>query len=86
MDFSLILSLGCPETYNHFGNIGRLCYSADLDLLPVHGVSGAKSRPDRPANSAGESQWLGFGMNTAWQLTDRIVLFGNIGFAGATVS
>jgi outer membrane scaffolding protein for murein synthesis (MipA/OmpV family) len=46
------------------------------------GVSEAEARPDRPAFSAGESQWLGFGMNTAWQLSDRIVLFGNFGFAG----
>jgi len=46
------------------------------------GVSEAEARPDRPAYSAGESQWLGFGVNTAWQLTDRIVFFGNVGFAG----
>jgi len=46
------------------------------------GVSEAEARADRPVYSAGESQWLGFGMNTAWQLTNRIVLFGNIGFAG----
>jgi outer membrane scaffolding protein for murein synthesis (MipA/OmpV family) len=46
------------------------------------GVSEEEARPDRPAYSAGESQWLGFGVNTAWQLTERIVLFGNVGFAG----
>ncbi len=46
------------------------------------GVSEAEARPDRPAFSAGESQWLGFGLNTAWQLTDSIVLFGNFGFSG----
>jgi len=46
------------------------------------GVSEAEARPDRPAYSAGESQWFGFGVNTAWQLSDRIVLFGNVGFAG----
>jgi outer membrane scaffolding protein for murein synthesis (MipA/OmpV family) len=46
------------------------------------GVSEAEARPDRPTFSAGESQSLGFGMNTAWRLTDNIVLFGNIGFAG----
>ncbi len=46
------------------------------------GVSEAEARPDRPAYSVGESQWLGFGMNTAWQVTDAIVLFGNVGFAG----
>ena len=46
------------------------------------GVSEAEARPDRPAFSAGDSQWLGFGINTSWQLTDSIVLFGNIGFSG----
>jgi outer membrane scaffolding protein for murein synthesis (MipA/OmpV family) len=46
------------------------------------GVSEAEARPDRPAFSAGESQWLSFGINTSWQLTDRIVLFGNVAFAG----
>jgi len=30
----------------------------------------------------GESQWLSFGLNTAWYATDRIVLFANLGFAG----
>ncbi|MGI9200508.1 MAG: MipA/OmpV family protein [Woeseiaceae bacterium] len=47
------------------------------------GVSEAEARPDRTAYTPGESQWLGFGLNTSWQITDRIVLFGNVGFAGA---
>jgi len=46
------------------------------------GVSEAEALPGRPAHSPGESQWLGFGLNTAWHATDRIVLFGNIGFGG----
>lgn len=46
------------------------------------GVSEAEARPDRPAFLPGESQWVGFGLNTAWHISDRIVLFGNIGFAG----
>ena len=46
------------------------------------GVSEAEARPDRPAFSAGESQWLSFGVNTSWQLTERIVFFGNLAFAG----
>ena len=46
------------------------------------GVSEAEALPDRPAYAPGESQWLGFGLNTAWHATDRIVLFANIGFAG----
>ena len=46
------------------------------------GVSEAEARPDRPAFSAGESSWVGFGLNTAWHVTDRVVLFGNVGFYG----
>jgi outer membrane scaffolding protein for murein synthesis (MipA/OmpV family) len=47
------------------------------------GVSEAEARPDRPAYQPGESQWVGFGLNTAWHISDRIELFGNIGFAGS---
>ena len=46
------------------------------------GVSEAEAVPGRPAYQPGESQWFGFGLNTAWHATDRIVLFGNVGFAG----
>jgi outer membrane scaffolding protein for murein synthesis (MipA/OmpV family) len=55
----------------------------DEDLTDYYfGVSEAEARPDRPAFSAGDSQWLGFGLNTSWQVTDTIVLFGNFGFSG----
>ena len=47
------------------------------------GVSEAEARPDRPAYSAGDSQWISFGLNTAWHVTDRIVFFGNFAFGGA---
>jgi outer membrane scaffolding protein for murein synthesis (MipA/OmpV family) len=47
------------------------------------GVSESEARPDRPAYSPGESQWLSFGLNTAWQMTDRIQFFANVGFGGA---
>ena len=47
------------------------------------GVSESEARPDRPAYAPGESQWVGFGLNTAWHISDRIVLVGNIGFGGA---
>ncbi len=47
------------------------------------GVSEEEARPDRPAYSPGDSQWLGFGINTAWHISDKIVLFANVGFAGA---
>jgi outer membrane scaffolding protein for murein synthesis (MipA/OmpV family) len=47
-----------------------------------YGVSQAESRPDLLAYSPGEAQWISFGLNTSWQITDRIMLFGNFGFAG----
>jgi outer membrane protein len=47
------------------------------------GVSPDEERlPDRPAYLPGESQWFSFGLNTAWQATDRITLFGNFSFGG----
>jgi outer membrane scaffolding protein for murein synthesis (MipA/OmpV family) len=47
------------------------------------GVSEAEARVDRPAYSPGESEWFGFGLNTAWQVSDRIVFFGNVAFGGS---
>jgi outer membrane protein len=47
-----------------------------------YGVSEAESRPDRPAYQPGDTQWIGFGLNTAWHVSDRTVFFGNIGFGG----
>ena len=47
------------------------------------GVSEAEARPDRPAYSPGDSQWVGFGLNTAWRVSDRIEFFGNFAFSGA---
>jgi len=47
------------------------------------GVSDAEARPDRAAYSPGESQWMSFGLNGSWQMSDRIVFFGNIGFGGS---
>jgi outer membrane scaffolding protein for murein synthesis (MipA/OmpV family) len=46
------------------------------------GVSEAESRPDLPVYVPGESQWLSLGLNTSWQISDRIMLFGNLGFGG----
>jgi outer membrane protein len=46
------------------------------------GVSASEARPDLPAYSAGASQWLAFGLNTSWQVSDRIQLFANVGFGG----
>jgi len=56
----------------------------DANLTDYYfGVSESEARPDRPAYSPGESQWIGFGLNTAWHMSDRIVLFGNFAFGGA---
>jgi len=46
------------------------------------GVSEAEATPDRPAYVVGETQFLTLGLNTSWQLSDRILLFGNIGSGG----
>lgn len=48
------------------------------------GVSEAESRPDLPAYMPGESQWASFGINTAWQASDRLQFFGNVVFGGAS--
>ena len=47
------------------------------------GVSEDEALPGRPEFSAGSSQWLSFGLNTAWHATERIVLFANVGFGGS---
>lgn len=36
-----------------------------------------------PAYFVGDAQFFTIGLNTSWQLTDRILLFGNVGFGGA---
>ena len=48
------------------------------------GVSEAEATASRPAYAPGKSEWVSWGMNTAWQVTDRIVLFGNVAFSGAS--
>ena len=47
------------------------------------GVSEAESTPERPAYLPGDSQWVSFGINTSWQVTNEIVFFGNVSFGGA---
>ena len=46
------------------------------------GVSQAEATAERPEFSAGSSQWVSFGLNTAFHLSQRIVLFANVGFSG----
>ena len=53
----------------------------DDDLTNYYfGVSEAEATPERPAYLPGNSQWVSVGMNTGWQVSDRTVLFGNVGF------
>jgi outer membrane protein len=47
------------------------------------GVSAQEATAERPEYTPGEAQVMGFGVNTSWQATDRILLFGNIGFGGS---
>ena len=44
------------------------------------GVSPSEATLERPAYNVGESQFNLFGLNTSWQVSDRILFFGNIGF------
>jgi outer membrane scaffolding protein for murein synthesis (MipA/OmpV family) len=55
----------------------------DANLTDYYfGVSEAEATPERPQFSAGSSQWMSLGLNTAWQVSDRIVLFANVVFGG----
>ena len=56
----------------------------DANLTDYYfGVSESEARPGRPAYSPGDAQWIGFGLNTAWHVSSRIVIFGNFVFGGA---
>ena len=56
----------------------------DEDLTNYYfGVSEAEATAERPAYRPGDSQWVSFGLNTSWQLTDQMVLFGNVVFGSA---
>jgi len=59
----------------------------DADLTNYYfGVSEAEATPERPAYQPGESQWVSFGLNASWQVTDNITFFGNVAFAGTESS
>ncbi len=54
----------------------------DDDLTNYYfGVNEAEAQAGRPAYMPGKSQWFGFGLNTAWRMSDRTVFFGNVGFS-----
>jgi len=46
------------------------------------GVSESEATPERPAYEVGDEQFVTFGVTSSWQATDRILLFGNLGFGG----
>lgn len=48
-----------------------------------YGVRDDEAQPGRPAYAPGDAQYLGFGLNTTWWLSDRIQFFANIGFNGS---
>jgi outer membrane protein len=50
------------------------------------GVSEAEATPERAAYEVGDTQYLTLGVNTSWQLSDRVLLFGNFGLGGADKS
>lgn len=55
----------------------------DADLTNYYyGVSAEEARPDRPEYAPGGSQWIRFGLNSTWRITDHIELFANAGFGG----
>jgi outer membrane scaffolding protein for murein synthesis (MipA/OmpV family) len=55
----------------------------DADLTDYYfGVSADEATPERPQFSAGSSQWMSLGLNTAWHVSDRVVLFANVVFGG----
>jgi outer membrane scaffolding protein for murein synthesis (MipA/OmpV family) len=68
-----------PWTFSPF--IGWSWQDANLTNY-YFGVSADEARPDLPEFTPGESQWVRVGLNTSWQITDRIMLFGNVGFGG----
>lgn len=47
-----------------------------------YGVSAAEARPDLPEYRPGGSTWVSIGLDTTWWLSERVNLFGNIGFGG----
>jgi outer membrane protein len=74
--------------YRYTFEYGRLTFSPfvnwewrDADMTNYYyGVSADEARPGREEYAPGSSQWFSLGLNTSYALTDRVTLFGNIGF------
>lgn len=50
------------------------------------GVSEAEATPERPVYDVGSAQFFVLGLNTSWRITDRVMLFGNVGFGGSDMA
>ena len=77
-------------SYRYRFNVGPWSFSPfiswvwqDEDLTNYYfGVTEEEASEEFPAYLPGESQWVSFGLNTVWQLTERTVFFGNVVFGG----
>ena len=47
------------------------------------GIREEEATPERPSYLPGRSQWVQFGLNTSWHVSDHFLLFGNVAFGGA---
>jgi MipA family protein len=76
--------------YQYNFNRGRLAFSPfvgwswqdDSVTGYYYGVSSAEAAPDRPEYTPGRSEWLYYGLNTSYWISDRIAFFANVGFGG----
>lgn len=77
-------------TYRYRWDVGNWMLSPfvtlawqDDDLTGYYyGVSTAEAAAGRPAYAPGNAKNVAFGVNTWYQLTDHVFLFGNLGFQG----
>ena len=77
-------------TYRYRWDVGNWMFSPFVTLAwqddsltgYYYGVSDAEAKPDRPAYVPGNAKNASFGLNTWYQLTDQVFLFGNLGFEG----
>jgi len=75
-------------TYRYRWDVGNWMFSPfvtldwESDNLTgyYYGVSDAEATPDRPAYKPGNAKNLFFGINTWYQATDHVFVFGNLGF------
>lgn len=74
--------------YHYNFDLGKFAFSPfvgwawNSDKLTNYyfGVTEEEARPDLPAYTPGESQWINFGLNTNFKLNSRVTFFANVGF------